>query len=64
MRRYTAADHEQFVAEQEARERKEPMERQERSEKAAALRARVAAGGSERAFNRQWERIRDEGRRR
>ena len=57
--RYTM---EQFLADKEAREKEQ--ERRERTEKGEARRAWKDEGSSEEDFEREWPKIRDEGRRR
>ena len=62
--RYTKEMHEQYVAAQEEKARREREERQERTEKQSARRAWLEDGGSEADFERAWPKLRDEGRRR
>ena len=62
--RYTM---EQFLADKEAREKEQErreQERSERTEKGEARRAWKDEGSSEEDFEREWPKIRDEGRRR
>jgi hypothetical protein len=62
--RYTL---EQFEADKQAREEreaKEDQERRERTEKESARRAWLADGGRAEDFEKEWPKLRDEGRRR
>jgi hypothetical protein len=61
--RYTKEMHEAYVKEQQEKATKEAQERRERTEKETATRAWVRDGGSAQAFEEQWPRMRDEGRR-
>jgi hypothetical protein len=64
MERYTLEDHEAYRQEQDEKAAKEAEERRERTEKESARRAWLADGGKEADFQREWPRLRDEGRRR
>ena len=62
--RYTQEMHEAYRKEQDEKAKRELEARNERTEKEAARRAWVADGGSEADFEREWPKLRDEGRRR
>ena len=62
--RYTQEMHQEYRRKEDARAAKLDQERQERTAKESARRAWVADGGRAEDFERQWEQIRDEGRRR
>jgi len=62
--KYTKEMHEAYRKEQDEKAAKEAEERQERAEKESARRAWLADGGSEADFEREWPKLRDEGRRR
>jgi hypothetical protein len=64
MERYSLEDHEAYRKEQDAKAAKEAEERRERTEKETARRAWLADGGNAGDFEREWPRLRDEGRRR
>ena len=64
MERYTLEDHEAYRKEQDEKAAKEAEERRERTEKESARRAWLADGGSAADFEREWPKLRDEGRRR
>jgi hypothetical protein len=64
MKRYTLEDHEDYRKEQDEKAAKEAEERRERTEKESARRVWVGDGGSESDFEREWPKLRDEGRRR
>jgi len=64
MERYTLEDHEAYRKEQEEKAAREAEERRERMEKASARRAWLADGGKEADFEREWPKLRNEGRRR
>jgi len=64
MKRYTLEDHEAYRKEQDAKAAKEAEERREAVEKASARQAWIRDGGAEADFQREWPRLRDEGRRR
>jgi hypothetical protein len=64
MERYTLEDHEAYRQQQDEKAAKEAEERCERTEKESARRAWLADGGKEADFQREWPRLRDEGRRR
>jgi hypothetical protein len=63
MERYTLEDHETYRKEQDEKAAKEAEERTERMEKEPASRAWLAEGGSEADFEKEWPKLRDEGRR-
>lgn len=62
--RYTQEMHEAYRKEQDEKQAEEKRARDERVEKNSAHRAWVADGGSEADFEREWPKLRDEGRRR
>jgi len=64
MERYTLEDHEAYRKEQDEKAVKAEEERLARTEKESARRAWLADGGKEADFQREWPRLRDEGRRR
>jgi hypothetical protein len=64
MKRYTLEDHEAYRKEQDEKAAKEAEEQRERMEKETARRAWLADGGSDKDFQREWPKLRDEGRRR
>jgi hypothetical protein len=64
MRQYTQADHEEYRRKVDEKAAKEAEERRERTEKENARRTWKADGGSEADFEREWPKLRDEGRRR
>jgi hypothetical protein len=64
MERYTLEDFEAYRKEQDEKAAKEAEERRERTEKESARRAWLGDGGKEADFQREWPRLRDEGRRR
>ena len=64
MKRYTLEDHEAYSKEQDEQKAKEEEARRERTEKESARRAWLADGGNVRDFEREWPKLRDEGRRR
>lgn len=63
MERYTLEDHEVHRKEQDEKAAKEAEERRERTEKETARRAWLADGGREADFEKEWPKLRDEGRR-
>jgi hypothetical protein len=63
MGRYTIEDYEQYRKEQDEKAAKEAEERQERTEKESARRAWLTDGGNARDFEREWPKLRDQGRR-
>ena len=63
MERYTIEDYERYRKEQDEKAAKEAEERRERTEKESARRAWLADGGKEADFQREWPKLRDEGRR-
>ena len=64
MKRYTLEDHEAYRRQQDKKAAKEEEARRERTEKESGRRAWLADGGSEADFEREWPKLRDEGRRR
>jgi hypothetical protein len=64
MPRYTKEMYEAYRKEQDEKAAREAEERQEQTEKESARRAWLADGGKEADFQREWPRLRDEGRRR
>jgi hypothetical protein len=64
MERYTLEDHEAYRKEQDEKAAKEEEARRERTEKANARRAWLSDGGTGDTFEREWPRLKDEGRRR
>ena len=64
MGKYTAEMHEAYRKEQDAKAAKEAGERRERTEKDSARRVLLADGGSETDFEKEWPKLRAEGRRR
>jgi len=64
MESYTLEDHEAYRKEQDEKAAKEAEERREQMEKESARRAWLADGGNAGDFQREWPRLRDEGRRR
>jgi hypothetical protein len=62
--KYTIEMYEQFRKEQDEKAAKQEEERKQRMEKENARRAWLADGGSEADFQREWPKLRDEGRRR
>jgi hypothetical protein len=64
MERYTLEDLEAYRKEQDEKAAKEAEEQRERMEKETARRAWLADGGTEADFQREWPKLRDEGRRR
>ena len=64
MERYSLEDHEAYRQEQDEKAAREAEERRERTEKESARRAWLADGGNASDFEREWPKLRDEGRRR
>ena len=64
MGQYSIEMHEQFRKEQDEKAAREEEARNGRMEKENARRAWLADGGSEVDFQREWPKLRDEGRRR
>jgi len=62
MERYTLERHEAYRKEQDEKAAKEEEARRERTEKESARRAWLSDGGSEADFEKEWPRLRDEGR--
>lgn len=60
--RYTREAHDAYVEAEEAKKAKEEQDHKERSERETARRAWVNDGGSAADFERNWSRLRDEGR--
>jgi hypothetical protein len=63
MERYTLEDYEAYRKEQDGKAAKEEEARNARMEKEAARKAWIRDGGSAADFERDWPRLRDEGRR-
>ena len=63
MGKYTKAMYEQFRKEQDDKAAKAEQERREHVEKESARQAWIRDGGAEADFQREWSRLRDEGRR-
>lgn len=61
---YTKEMHEAYRKEQDEKAAKEEEARNERMEKESARRAWMADGGREADFEKEWPKLRDEGRRR
>jgi hypothetical protein len=64
MKRYTLEDHEAYRRQEDEKAAKEEEARNERMEKESARRGWLADGGGEADFQREWPKLRDEGRRR
>ena len=64
MESYTLEDHEAYRKEQDEKAGKEAEERREQMEKESARRTWLADGGKEADFEKEWPKLRDEGRRR
>jgi hypothetical protein len=64
MKRYTLEDHEAYRKEQDEKAAKEAEERREEMEKEAGRRAWIRDGGREADFEKEWPKLRDQGRRR
>jgi hypothetical protein len=64
MERYTLEDHEAYRKEQDEKAKKEVEANRERTEKESARRAWLADGGNASSFEKEWPKLRDEGRRR
>jgi hypothetical protein len=64
MERYTLEDHEAYRQEQDEKAAREAEERREQMEKESARGAWLADGGNQEDFEREWPKLRDEGRRR
>jgi hypothetical protein len=62
--KYTQEMYEEYRKEQDEKAAKEEQKRRERVEKDSAFRAWVADGGPPEDFEREWPKLRDEGRRR
>jgi hypothetical protein len=63
MERYTLAYHEAYRKEQDEKAKKEEEANRERTEKESARRVWLADGGREANFEKEWPKLRDEGRR-
>ena len=63
-KKYTLEDHEAYRKEQDEKAAREAEERTERTEKESGRRAWLADGGREADFEKEWSKLRDEGRRR
>ena len=64
MGNYTKETHEAYRKEQDEKAAKEEEKRREMTEKESARRAWLADGVTEADFEREWPKLRDEGRRR
>jgi hypothetical protein len=64
MRKYTQEDHEEYRRKVDEQAAKEEEARNERMEKESARRVWLADGGRESDFEKEWPKLRDEGRRR
>ena len=64
MQKYTKEQFERDLKARQEREAKEAQERREQTQKASAMRAWIRDGGAEADFEREWPKLRDEGRRR
>ena len=64
MKKYTKEMHEEYRGQQDEQAAKEQEQRREQTEKESARRAWLADGGNARDFEREWPKLRDEGRRR
>jgi hypothetical protein len=62
--KFTKADYEEYRRRQDEQAAKEAEERRERTEKESARRAWLADGGRSADFEKEWPKLRDEGRRR
>jgi hypothetical protein len=63
MERYTLEDHEAYRREQDEKAKKEEEANREKTERESARRAWIADGGREADFEKEWPKLRDEGRR-
>ena len=63
MKRYSIEDHEEYRRKVDEQAAKEAEELRERMEKETARRAWMADGGNAADFEREWPKLRDEGRR-
>jgi hypothetical protein len=61
--KYTLEEFEAYRKDQDEKAAKAEQERRERTEKMGAFRAWVADGGRAEDFEREWPKLRDEGRR-
>jgi hypothetical protein len=61
--KYTAEMHEEYRRKEDEKAAREEQERSERMEKESARQAWVADGGRAEDFEREWPKLRDEGRR-
>jgi hypothetical protein len=61
--KYTAEDHLEFRRRQDEQAKKEEEANRERTEKESARRVWLADGGREANFEKEWPKLRDEGRR-
>jgi hypothetical protein len=64
MERYTKEDHDEYRRQQDEKAAKEEEARREKTEKDSARRAWLTDGGREADFEKEWPKLRDEGRRR
>ena len=62
--KYTREQYEADLAARQEREAREAQEARERTEKTSAKKAWLADGGREADFEKEWPKLRDEGRRR
>jgi hypothetical protein len=62
--KYTQEMYEEYRKDQDEKAAKEEQERRERTEKESARQAWVADGGRAEDFEKEWPKLRDEGRRR
>jgi hypothetical protein len=62
--KYTKEMFEEYRRQEDEKAAREKEERREKTEKESARRAWVADGGREADFEREWPKLRDEGRRR
>ena len=62
--KYTREMFEEFRKEEDEKAAKQEQERREKTEKESARRAWLADGGAAADFEREWPKLRDEGRRR
>jgi len=63
-KKYTQEDYEEYRRRQDAKAAKEEEARNARTEKESARREWLADGGREADFEKEWPKLRDEGRRR
>jgi hypothetical protein len=63
MERYTLEEYETYRQQQDEKAAKEAEQRRERTEKESVRLAWLADGGKQADFEREWPKLRDEGRR-